>query len=158
MEAKLLIVVTIISLFLLTSCTPSELTPSEPTLSDLVSNPSKHVNKEMTIKGFLGHHVEVGFGSGGAEARIFIVPTEAETELIYPIGDEAYSYGFPLFKNGEFIECYESPARELSCDEDIDDDHYTIRGILRKGENIQRTGGDGYYFEVINMVKTNSLY
>jgi len=143
MKYKLLLIITVINLLFVVGCAPKE-----PTFTDIQSSPEKYLNKEVTLAGFVGLHINTEFGTGSGNADAFIFATEQQSLMV---GTDPYAFGFPLFKDGEFIECTESREGSISCTSDIDNDHYTIQGIIRKAS-------DRFYIEVVHMVKTNDLY
>ena len=91
-------------------------------------------------------HTTGNFGSGDGSAEAFIVKIEEDSQKLQT---NPHQYGFALYKDGDFIKCYDRDG--ISCNSEIDNDHYTIRGTIRKA-------GDRFYIDVIHMVKTNDLY
>ena len=144
MKIKILLTILIITIFFIVGCTASN-----PTFSDIKMKPNKYLNKEVTIEGIVVLNVESEFGKGNGFAKVFIVNSEEDSKLLHKA---PHIYGLALFKDGEFIVCKESSNNDISCtEENIDNDHYTIQGFIRKA-------ADRFYVEVTHMVKTNDLY
>ncbi|MBT4935645.1 hypothetical protein HOL21_02390 [Candidatus Woesearchaeota archaeon] len=143
MKYKTLFIITIISILFIVGCTPKE-----PSFTDIKNSPNTYLNKEVSLAGFVGLHITEEFGSGNGHAEAFIFATEQQSQIVT---QNPHTFGFPLFNNGAFIECSENNVGSTSCTSDIDNDHYTIRGIIREASG-------RFYIEVVHMIKTNDLY